>query len=129
MTNDSEDVHLRSREKTSNGSGSASLSTNGDNFKNKAKLDKMKRIPGASRPRSKKVILFGIFVLVLLAWALFFSGPSVPNHSVGWWDENVYLRFGLSKEAYAVVLDAGSTGTRVLAFAFHQSVNGKLRWV
>lgn len=125
-------VHFRNREK----SGGSSSVKNGSS-KNKKDIknggdyvkdgllsgQKMKRV--VAPPRSKRIYLIGAFVLSLVVWALLFSGPSAPSHSVGWWDENVYLRFGLQKQTYAVVLDAGSTGTRVLAFAFHQSVKGK----
>jgi len=51
---------------------------------------------------------------------------SGPSHSVNWWDENIHLPFGLQKKTYAVVIDAGSTGSRVLAFEFHQSIKGIL---
>ncbi|XP_021944205.1 ectonucleoside triphosphate diphosphohydrolase 5 isoform X3 [Folsomia candida] len=121
MTN-SEEVHLRSREKSSGSSGFGA-SSNGESSSKLNTKDKMKRVPGGGRPRNRKVVIGGLLVLALLAWMFLFNGSSTPMHSVGWLDENVYLRFGLNKEVYAVVLDAGSTGTRVLAFAFHQSVH------
>lgn len=117
MTNStasSDSQQVRHRDKGGRGSPTG----NGE-----AKNGNMKRATTAPRAKGRKVILIGLLVIGLLVWAAFFSGPSGPTHSVGWWDENVALRFGLSKEAYAVVLDAGSTGTRVLAFAFHQSLS------
>jgi hypothetical protein len=124
MTDSDDSVHIRNREKSSKTSNKSASNGSNSNSKDKSSKDKMKRVPGGPRPRSKKTLFIGIFVLCLIAWTVIFSGSSATSHSVGWWDENVYLRFGLQKQAYAVVLDAGSTGTRVLAFAFHQSVNG-----
>lgn len=39
--------------------------------------------------------------------------------------DKVAFTLGLQKHSYAVIIDAGSTGSRVLAFTFHESVIGK----
>lgn len=39
--------------------------------------------------------------------------------------DKVAFTMGLQKHSYAVIIDAGSTGSRVLAFTFHESVIGK----
>ena len=39
--------------------------------------------------------------------------------------DNLAVILGLQKHSYAVIIDAGSTGSRVLAFTFHESVIGK----
>jgi ectonucleoside triphosphate diphosphohydrolase 5/6 len=39
--------------------------------------------------------------------------------------DKVAFGLGLQKHSYAVIIDAGSTGSRVLAFTFHESVIGK----
>ncbi|KAF0288136.1 Ectonucleoside triphosphate diphosphohydrolase 5 [Amphibalanus amphitrite] len=42
--------------------------------------------------------------------------------------DRLAVRLGLQEQVYAVVIDAGSTGTRVLAFAFHHSLlDGSLK--
>lgn len=38
----------------------------------------------------------------------------------------VAKHFGYHKPVYAVVIDAGSTGSRVLAFSFHESYFGEI---
>ena len=104
------------------------LSSSSSNGRHKEDNDiaadrKMKR--GGAGRTGRKFYVICVLLLLGVCWGLFFSGGAAPGHSVGWWDEAVYLPLGLSRESYAVVLDAGSTGTRVTAFAFHQSVNGR----
>lgn len=41
--------------------------------------------------------------------------------------DNVAKTFGYNEPVHAVVIDAGSTGSRVLAFTFHKSYLGKCR--
>lgn len=40
--------------------------------------------------------------------------------------ERIASKFGYQNEQYAVIFDAGSTGSRVLAYKFHRSILGKL---
>lgn len=39
--------------------------------------------------------------------------------------DSIAKKFGYYKPVHAVVIDAGSTGSRVLAFTFHESYFGK----
>lgn len=104
---------LRNRDK----SKSSISSSNGT-----SSSKKMPRVgPAASR---RKLWIILVLLLIGVIWVGFNTSPSGPSHKVGWWDENIAVRFGFSKETYAVVLDAGSTGTRVLAFAFYQNLKG-----
>jgi ectonucleoside triphosphate diphosphohydrolase 5/6 len=66
-----------------------------------------------------------LLVFALVYYVCLTGNTSVPSHSVNWWDENFHLRFGLQKKTYAVVIDAGSTGSRVSAFEFHQSIKDR----
>lgn len=123
------DHNIRNRERASSGVAGSS-STNGsvgDKKGSKLKDDyatggaRMKR--GSSPKRG--LYFLGVCLLGFLTWSFMFSGTTNPSHSVTWWDENVHLRFGFQKLSYAVIIDAGSTGTRVLGFEFHQSLTGK----
>lgn len=46
------------------------------------------------------------------------------RHATNVLDQLAFI-LGLQKHSYAVIIDAGSTGSRVLAFTFHESVIGK----
>ena len=46
-----------------------------------------------------------------------------PHHSTNFLDK-ISLSLGLQEPVYTVVIDAGSTGSRVLAFTFHRSLSG-----
>lgn len=46
------------------------------------------------------------------------------THATNILDKLAFI-FGLQKHSYAVIIDAGSTGSRVLAFTFHESIIGK----
>lgn len=39
--------------------------------------------------------------------------------------DHIAKKFGYNKPAYVVVIDAGSTGSRVLAFSFHEAYMGE----
>lgn len=43
--------------------------------------------------------------------------------------DKVAFILGLQKHSYAVVIDAGSTGSRVLAFTFHESVGKSVMYM
>jgi hypothetical protein len=47
------------------------------------------------------------------------------RHATNVLDKLAFI-LGLQKHSYAVIIDAGSTGSRVLAFTFHESITGKL---
>jgi len=51
------------------------------------------------------------------------TGLRSPHHSTNLLDK-VSVVLGLQEHAYTVVIDAGSTGSRVLAFTFHRSLPG-----
>ncbi len=45
------------------------------------------------------------------------------HHSTNLLDK-MSLALGLQEDVYTIVIDAGSTGSRVLAFTFHRSLSG-----
>ena len=51
-------------------------------------------------------------------------GWRAPHHSTNFLDK-LSLTLGLQEHVYTVVIDAGSTGSRVLAFTFHRSLSGE----
>ena len=51
-----------------------------------------------------------------------------PHHSTNFLDR-ISLSLGLQEPVYTVVIDAGSTGSRVLAFTFHRSLSGTERFI
>jgi hypothetical protein len=51
------------------------------------------------------------------------TGWISPHHSTNFLDK-LSLSLGLQEHVYTVVIDAGSTGSRVLAFTFHRSLSG-----
>ncbi|XP_046382642.1 ectonucleoside triphosphate diphosphohydrolase 5-like isoform X2 [Ischnura elegans] len=74
------------------------------------------------------IILIGVvafFIIVVgsyyqaLPWNVYSHGTSALD--------NLALSLGIQKHTHAVVIDAGSTGSRVLAFTFHQSYDGNLK--
>ena len=127
---DSSSVHFRNREtlnkknseekyNNSNGSSSTVKTKNGTSSQDK-KLD-------MNRSGFKKNLFIWIPVSIFLITFYYITmheDPRVPKQSVNWWDENVHLKLGFQKKSYAVIIDAGSTGSRVLAFSFHQSLRG-----
>lgn len=52
------------------------------------------------------------------------TGWKSPHHSTNFLDK-MSVPLGLQEHVYTVVIDAGSTGSRVLAFTFHRSLSGK----
>lgn len=51
-------------------------------------------------------------------------GWITPHHSTNFLDK-LSLSLGLQEHVYTVVIDAGSTGSRVLAFTFHRSLSDR----
>ncbi|XP_046462499.1 ectonucleoside triphosphate diphosphohydrolase 5-like [Daphnia pulex] len=52
------------------------------------------------------------------------TGWISPHHSTNFLDK-LSLSLGLQEHVYTVVIDAGSTGSRVLAFTFHRSLSDR----
>ncbi|KAF4525597.1 hypothetical protein B566_EDAN015535 [Ephemera danica] len=65
------------------------------------------------------IFIVGTYYQVL-PWNMYAHGTNTLD--------NLALKLGLQKHVYAVVIDAGSTGSRVLAFTFHKSlIDGNLK--
>ena len=116
----SDSASVRSRKNAGEGSlNGANHSKQGQSSRRAS--DNMLR-PSVFTRRSTIVVI--LLTISLIFWASLSGSPVMPNHSVNWWDENFHLRFGLQRQVYAVVIDAGSTGSRVSGFAFHQAIKG-----
>lgn len=65
-------------------------------------------------------------ILGILFIGLYFDMlPWSPyTHATNALDKVAFI-LGLQKHSYAVIIDAGSTASRVLAFTFHESIIGK----
>lgn len=61
-----------------------------------------------------------LFVLIILGGSSLFPDHPVSVKAVNFFDSTLN-KLGLAPKVYAVVLDAGSTGSRVLAFTFHKN--------
>ena len=66
-----------------------------------------------------------LFLLIISCSVMFNNtmGWISPHHSTNFLDK-LSLSLGLQEPVYTVVIDAGSTGSRVLAFTFHRSLSG-----
>uniref|UniRef100_A0A1B6DXP7 nucleoside diphosphate phosphatase n=1 Tax=Clastoptera arizonana TaxID=38151 RepID=A0A1B6DXP7_9HEMI len=65
-----------------------------------------------------------IYSVIIIALTIFFTYTILSyggSHKTGTLD-SIALALGLHKNIYVVIIDAGSTGSRVLALSFHQSV-------
>ncbi|XP_065157941.1 ectonucleoside triphosphate diphosphohydrolase 5 isoform X3 [Atheta coriaria] len=92
--------------------------------------------PRKSKQKSRNVEASGIYkslicLLVsgtlLLFVTLLYTDNDIPWHVSNRIVDNVAKSMGTHYPVYAVVLDAGSTGSRVLAFSFHRAImNGDL---
>lgn len=130
----SDTVHFRNRERASSSKSGGQRDDSGSDsngYSNGPSVDNAKNPNSArkkgttmKRPTSSRRLLYVLIVLILglLGWTCLAGYNETPSHSVNWWDENIHLRFGLQKLVYAVVIDAGSTGTRVMGLQFHQSI-------
>jgi len=79
-------------------------------------------------PNTKRKCVYflciGLSVFLLWTFMSYDGDASCCGHNASWWDENLYYPFGLQEKVYAVVVDAGSTGTRILGFEFYKSLSG-----
>jgi ectonucleoside triphosphate diphosphohydrolase 5/6 len=105
------------RKRRSKPDASASPATGGGSSKRKG-----------GRSRGEKVdrgftgcIIFTVLALAASAATLAFGSHLLPSEVVDAVDAALSAA-GLQPRAYAVVLDAGSTGSRVLAFTFHRGL-------
>lgn len=83
-----------------------------------------KRALGLQKPFLVLTALICFFIVIgsyyqVLPWNVYSHGTSALD--------NLALTLGIQKHTHAVVIDAGSTGSRVLAFTFHQSYDGNLK--
>lgn len=119
------DHNVRNRERSSSGINGEKRSGKGVGGSEQdfgSKGAKMKRVGSSKRG----LYFLGVCLVGFVVWSMFFNSSTSTSHSVNWWDENVHLRLGLQKLTFAVIIDAGSTGTRVLGFEFHQSLKGEV---
>jgi len=71
-------------------------------------------------------LLTDCHLFLLISCSVMFNntmGWISPHHSTNFLDK-LSLSLGLQEPVYTVVIDAGSTGSRVLAFTFHRSLSG-----
>ncbi|XP_063229353.1 ectonucleoside triphosphate diphosphohydrolase 5 isoform X2 [Bacillus rossius redtenbacheri] len=91
----------------------------------------------ANRPQSRSpkirlqkwfLILISFVALTLVVGSYYKALPwSLQSHATNTLDAVAYS-LGLQKHVHAIIIDAGSTGSRVLAFTFHESLlDGTLR--
>ncbi|XP_054262110.1 ectonucleoside triphosphate diphosphohydrolase 5 isoform X2 [Macrosteles quadrilineatus] len=78
------------------------------------------KVYGPSRSQKRCLVYSTIFLLITLVFGYLLILLST-SHKTGAID-SILLTLGLHKSVYAIVIDAGSTGSRVLALSFHQSL-------
>lgn len=78
------------------------------------------KVYGPSRSQ-KRCLVYTTILLVISSVFGYLLILLSTSHKTGTID-SILLSLGLHKNVYAVVIDAGSTGSRVLALSFHQSV-------
>lgn len=104
------------------------LEDNGEQWAAERTREKKPRQSPANK--SNKPKRFFIFVVLISLSTLIIGSYtdtlpwSISRHATNALD-NIAYSLGLQKHVYAVVIDAGSTGSRVLAFTFHESVIDK----
>lgn len=84
-----------------------------------------RRLKSPSRKSSRKYLFYAIFLSI----SGFFFGYRIlfPTYKTNFID-NVGYQFGLHSNVYAVIIDAGSTGSRISALHFYRSaLDGSLK--
>lgn len=81
------------------------------------------------------LVVFGKFFSHSFCWNRFFLTQFLFS---GFYMDHILFSFGFQEEQYAVVIDAGSTGSRVLCYKFHKNFSSEccflsilliLKWV
>ncbi|XP_040577019.1 ectonucleoside triphosphate diphosphohydrolase 5 [Lepeophtheirus salmonis] len=86
-------------------------------------VDGDERVTNAQRIDRRFTILILSFVLfVFLGWGSFQFAPELLPHQVHESVDQVFNYMGVDQRVYAIVIDAGSTGTRILVFSFHHNL-------
>lgn len=76
---------------------------------------------------AKRYLTITILCLLILLGYFVISNDLKPMHLGGKAIDSLAFSLNMQKPIYVIVIDAGSTGTRVLAYAFHASIlNGNL---
>jgi len=77
--------------------------------------------------RNTGIATLAVGAFIVVSFSYNNSLPWGMSHATNALDQ-LAARLGVQEEVHAVVVDAGSTGTRVLAFAFHKSfIDGNLK--
>lgn len=102
------------------------LDQNSDGRVSSPSTQRRNKISGPSKLQ-KRCLIYGTLVFLITLFLAYEFLPIGGSHKTGALD-NLALAVGLHNRIYAVIIDAGSTGSRILALSFHQSViDGSLK--